>query len=175
MTPKPYQQPRPPVWIGAFADKALERALRWDGWCLWFPPDVKTLKPQVEAMREKADKLGKKNWQFTMGFEGWIGDEPDLREKHGHRWIREWSFYAEKGLDPDATPANMLEAVENMFLCIGNRQKWLDRLGEIKEHINPDWICIRTRNPVNEGHYYPSRTESLEVVERFGEILNEAR
>jgi len=28
---------------------------------------------------------------------------------------------------------------------------------------------------VNEGHYYPSRTESLEVVERFGEILNEAR
>ncbi len=175
MTPKPYQQPRPPVWIGAFADKALERALRWDGWCLWFPPEIKTLKPQVEAMREKADKLGKKNWQFTMGFEGWLGDETDLREKHGHRWVREWGFYAEKGLSPDATPTNMLDTIENMFLCLGNRQKWLDRLGEIKEHINPDWICIRTRNPVNEGKYYPSRQESLEVVERFGEILNEAR
>ena len=40
------------MWIGAFADKALERALRWDGWCLWFPPAIKDLKPQVEAMRE---------------------------------------------------------------------------------------------------------------------------
>ncbi len=175
MTPKPYQRPRPPIWIGAFADKALERALRWDGWCLWFPPSIKDLKPQVEAMRERADKLGKKNWVFAMGFEGWLSDEPDIREKHGHRWVREWSFYAEKGLSPDATPGNMLSAVEDMFLCLGNKQKWIDRLGEIKEQIKPDWIGLRTRNPVNEGHYYPSRQESLEVVERFGEVLGAAR
>ena len=36
-----------------------------------------------------------------------------------------------------------------MFLCLGNKQKWLDRLGEIKEQINPDWIGLRTRNPVH--------------------------
>jgi hypothetical protein len=89
--------------------------------------------------------------------------------------VREWSFYAEKGLSPDTHAADILETVEDMFLCLGNRQKWLDRLGEIKEQINPDWICIRTRNPVNEGKYYPSRQESLEVVERFGEILDQAR
>lgn len=175
MSPKPYQKPRPPIWIGAFAEKALERALRWDGWILWFPPSVRDLKPQVEAMREKADKLGKKNWTFAMGIEGWLSDEPDIREKHGHRWVREWSFYAEKGLSPDTHAADMLETVEDMFLCLGNKQKWLDRLGEIKEQINPDWIGIRTRNPVNEGKYYPSRQESLEVVERFGELLDQAR
>jgi probable F420-dependent oxidoreductase len=171
MSPKPYQQPRPPVWIGAFADKALERALRWDGWCLWFPPAVKDLKPQVEAMREKAYKLGKKNWQFTMGFEGWLDDDPEVRAKHGHRWVREWSFYAEKGLSPDAEAKDELSAIEDMFLCLGNRQKWIDRMGEIREQINPDWICFRTRNPVNLGKHYPSRQECLEVIERFGEIL----
>ena len=175
MMPKPYQQPRPPVWIGAFADKALERALRWDGWCLWFPPNVKDLKPQVEMMREKADKLGKKNWQFTMAIEGWLGDEPDIREKHGHRWVREWSFYAEKGLSPDALQTDMLDTIENMFLCLGNRQKWIDRLCEIREVINPDALCIRTRNPVNAGKYYPSRQECLEVIERFGEVLPHVR
>ncbi len=33
MTPKPYQRPRPPIWIGAFAPKAMERALDYEGWC----------------------------------------------------------------------------------------------------------------------------------------------
>ncbi len=175
MTPKPFQKPRPPVWIGAFADKALERALRWDGWCLWFPPNVKDLKPQVEAMRERAYKLGKKNWQFTMGFEGWLSDDADIRQKHGHRWVREWSFYAEKGLSPDAGPQDELAAIEKMFLCLGNRQQWIDRLGEIKEQLAPDWLCIRTRNPINPGKFYPSRQECLEVVERFAEILPQVR
>lgn len=175
MTPKPYQTPRPPVWIGALSDKARERALRWDGWCLWFPPAVRDLKPEVEKMRERADKLGKKNWQFVMALEGWIGDDPDIRQKHGHRWVREWSFYAEKGLSPELKPSNMLDSIEGMFLCLGNRQKWQDRLGEIREQIAPDWLCVRTRNPINEGRYYPSRPECLEVVERFGEILDGVR
>ena len=69
----------------------------------------------------------------------------------------------------------MLDDIENMFLCIGNKNKWVDRMGEMKEAVNPDWLCIRTRNPINEGHYYPSRAESLEVIERFGEILSEIK
>ena len=110
-----------------------------------------------------------------MAIEGWLGDEPDLREKHGHRWVREWGFYAEKGLSPDALQTDMLDTIENMFLCLGNRQKWIDRLCEIREVINPDALCIRTRNPVNAGKYYPSRQECLEVIERFGEILPHVR
>ena len=175
MTPKPYQKPRPPIWIGAFAPKAMERALNYEGWCLWFPPHADELAPAARDMREKAQARGKTDWQITVGFEGWIGDEPDLREKHGHRWVKEWSFYAEKGLSPDMEAKDMLEQVEDTFLCLGNKQKWLDRMGTMKDKVGPDWLCIRTRNPVNEGQYYPSRTECLEVVERFGEILGDIR
>lgn len=175
MTPKPYQRPRPPIWIGAFASTALERALRWDGWCLWFPPSIEVLQPRVAAMREKAAQAGRRHWQFTMGFEGWLSEDPDVREKHGPRWVREWSFYADRGLSPEAQETDMLESIENMFLCLGNRQQWIDRLCRIRETINPDWLCIRTRNPVNVGSYYPSRQESLEVIERFGEILPQVR
>jgi probable F420-dependent oxidoreductase len=175
LTPKPYQRPRPPIWIGAFAPAAMKRALKWDGWCLWFPPNVNELGPVAKEMREKAAELGKKKWEITIGFEGWISDEPDIREKHGHRWVREWSFYAEKGLSPDAEAQDMLESVESMFLCLGNKNKWVDRMGEMKDKVNPDWICLRTRNPINPGQYYPSRTECLEVIERFGEILNDLR
>ena len=175
LMPKPYQQPRPPIWIGAFAPKAMERALNYEGWCLWFPPHVETLGPAAKEMRERAAAKGKEDFQITIGFEGWLSDEPNIREKHGHRWEREWSFYAEKGLSPDVEGETMLEQIENMFLCLGNKQKWIDRMGEMKEQVNPDWLCIRTRNPVNGDKFYPSRTECLEVIEAFGEILAEIR
>ena len=175
LMPKPYQRPRPPIWIGAFAPKAMERALNYEGWCLWFPPGVDELAPAAADMRERAAARGKDDFQITIGFEGWLSDDPRVREQHGHRWVREWSFYAEKGLSPDAEATDMLDQIENMFLCLGNRQKWVDRMGAMKERVNPDWVCIRTRNPVNPGEHYPSRTECLEVVEAFGEILQDIR
>ena len=175
LTPKPYQRPRPPIWIGAFAPKAMERALNYEGWCTWFPPHVDVLGPAVKQMRERALERGKDDFQVTLGFEGWLSNDKDLREKHGHRWVREWSFYADKGLSPDVEGETMLDLIENMFLCLGNKQKWVDRMGAMKEQVNPDWVCIRTRNPVNDDMFYPSRTESLEVVEAFGEILDEIR
>ncbi|MEQ8231021.1 MAG: LLM class flavin-dependent oxidoreductase [Gammaproteobacteria bacterium] len=175
LTPHPYQKPRPPIWIGAFAPKAMQRALDYEGWCLWFPPALDELAPAARDMRERAAARGKDDFQITIGFEGWLSDDPAVRDKHGHRWVREWSFYAEKGLSPDAEATDMLDQIENMFLCLGNRQKWIDRMGEMKERVNPDWLCIRTRNPVNPGQPYPSRTECLEVVEAFGEILDAIR
>ena len=176
MTPKPFQRPRPPIWIGAFAPIALERALDWDGWITWFPPSFDELRPLVEEMREKAAKRGKQNWTVGIGIEGWVGDEPDLRELHGHRWVREYQFYAEKGLSPETDSADsVLENLEAGSLCLGNRQHWLDKLGELKEKINPDWVCIRTRTPQPESGYYPGKQEFIEVIERFADLLPEIR
>lgn len=157
LMPHPYQKPRPPLWIGAVAPKAMERALEYEGWCLWFPPQVDQLAPAVTDMRARAAARGKHDFQITIGFEGWLGNDANVRQKHGHRWVREWSFYAEKGLSPDAEAKDMLEQVENMFLCLGSKQKWVDRMGETKEKVNPDWLWIRTRNPVNPVHYCRSR------------------
>jgi len=116
LTPKPYQRPRPPIWIGAFAPKAMERALNYEGWCTWFPPHVDVLGPAVKDMRERAAERGKDDFQVTLGFEGWLSNDRDVREKHGHRWVREWSFYAEQGLSPDVEGDTMLDLIENMFL-----------------------------------------------------------
>jgi len=176
LTPKPYQRPRPPIWIGAFAPKAMERALDYEGWCLWFPPHVDELAITVDDLRQRASERSKDDFAIVIGFDGWIGSDTDIRAKHGGRWLREWSFYADKGLSPADTYSNdMLEHIESMFLCLGDKQKWVDRMGEMKEKVNPDWICLRTRNPIDPDSYYPSRTECLEVIERFGEILSDIR
>lgn len=173
--PKPYQKPRPPVWIGAFAPKALERALDWDGWVTWFPPSFEEIRVLTDQMREKADKRGKKNWQVAFGIEGWIGEGADVRAQRD-RWVREQRFYVEHGMSPaSALEPEALDNLENCALCIGSKQQWVDRLGEFKEKINPDWVCIRTRTPRPETGTYPTLGEFSEVVEQLGEMLPEAR
>ena len=177
MTPKPYQRPRPPVWIGAFAPRALERAADWDGWVTWFPEKPETLRSLVDEMREKADKKGRKDWQVGIALEGWLSDEPGLREKHAYRWVNEVNFYGERGLSPDidevmARNAALVDQMEDSFLCLGNRQKWLDRLGAYKEIVGPDWICLHIRTPRAPEGYYPSKNECLEVIEGLGEVID---
>jgi alkanesulfonate monooxygenase SsuD/methylene tetrahydromethanopterin reductase-like flavin-dependent oxidoreductase (luciferase family) len=34
MAPRPLQQPRPPIWIGAIGPRARRRAAKWDGWTI---------------------------------------------------------------------------------------------------------------------------------------------
>jgi probable F420-dependent oxidoreductase len=169
LTPKPYQRPRPPIWIGAFYDKAIERALDWDGWVWWFPSELESAAQKIEYWRERAYKRGRKNWCVGLAYEGWIGDdEAEVRRLHGHRWVSELQFYEQHGMTPDIEeqPTTRLE---NQFLILGPAQKWIDKLGEVRERLKPDYVCIRTRNPRPPSGYYPDRTEFLECLTRLGE------
>jgi alkanesulfonate monooxygenase SsuD/methylene tetrahydromethanopterin reductase-like flavin-dependent oxidoreductase (luciferase family) len=58
LRPKPIQQPRIPIWVGgAFTyRRPRERALRWDGSCLYRiqPPDWEDMRPEdVRALRQQ--------------------------------------------------------------------------------------------------------------------------
>jgi len=57
---KPVQQPHPPIWIGANADKAIERAARI-GTCWYINPHntISTIKRQLDVYRKALDDLGK--------------------------------------------------------------------------------------------------------------------
>jgi alkanesulfonate monooxygenase SsuD/methylene tetrahydromethanopterin reductase-like flavin-dependent oxidoreductase (luciferase family) len=171
LTPKPYQQPRPPIWIGAFYDKAIERALNWDGWCWWFPLELDESQAKIEHWRERAEeKRGANNWTVALAYEGWVGkDGQAVRERHGPRWEREARFYVERGMSPDMG-VDPLGSLERRYLLLGNPAYWIERLGEIIDRLNPDWICLRTRTPaVESGPAYPSLQESLENIHMLGE------
>ena len=169
LTPKPYQRPRPPIWIGAFYDKAIERALDWDGWVWWFPSELESAAQKIEYWREKAYKRGRKHWCVGLAYEGWIGDdEAEVRRLHGHRWVSELNFYEQHGMTPDIEEQPTAR-LENQFLILGPPQKWIDKLGEVQERLKPDYVCIRTRNPRPPSGYYPDRTEFLECLTRLGE------
>lgn len=57
---KPVQQPHPPIWIGANADKAIERAARI-GTCWYINPHntISTIKRQLDVYKKALDNLGK--------------------------------------------------------------------------------------------------------------------
>ncbi len=58
--PKPLQYPHPPIWIGANADVAIERAARL-GDCWYINPHnrIGTIQRQMEIYRQALDKAGK--------------------------------------------------------------------------------------------------------------------
>src|SRR5690349_16678507 len=73
LTPKPYQQPRPEIWVGGMFPKTIARAGRLgDAWCSDpFPLDPKVWHEQVKIYRDEAAKSGNKSMVVLMR-DGWV-------------------------------------------------------------------------------------------------------
>jgi alkanesulfonate monooxygenase SsuD/methylene tetrahydromethanopterin reductase-like flavin-dependent oxidoreductase (luciferase family) len=167
MTPKPYQRPRPPVWIGAMRDKAIRRALDWEGWCWWFPRQIDAAYEKVSFWRDEAEqRRGDSNWTVALCYEGWIGDDSaEVRAAHAPRWDPVTKLFNDRGLSPEGAVTDP----QDSWLILGDSDYWVDRIGQVVDRVRPDWICIRTRTPgTADGPRRPSYAESLEVIERLG-------
>ena len=58
--PKPLQRPHPPIWVGANADRAVERAARLgDCWYIGPSVEIATVERQMELYRRALDAAGK--------------------------------------------------------------------------------------------------------------------
>lgn len=182
LTPKAYQRPRPPIWIGAHAPgKPVDRSLDYDGWVLWTQPAWEHTGPWVAEMRSRAAERGKKNWTVVLDQDGWIGDDAAaVRERHSPRWLREARFYEEHDFPAEIDPSGdishaegaekALREFETRQMHFGTPESWTERIRVIRDTLAPDWLNIRTRGPAAEyGPAYPSFDESLEAIERFGE------
>jgi alkanesulfonate monooxygenase SsuD/methylene tetrahydromethanopterin reductase-like flavin-dependent oxidoreductase (luciferase family) len=93
--PRPVQEPRPPVWIGGGYPhrRPIERALRWDGACLYnaahglLPP---------EAVADLRARAGDRPWTIAVGGSG-RREDWDAERQHiaavrdaGADWWIEW-------------------------------------------------------------------------------------
>lgn len=59
--PKPLQKPRPPIWIAANTDRAVERAAELgDGWMIGPHSNIEELQRQVQLCRDSWRRSGKK-------------------------------------------------------------------------------------------------------------------
>jgi alkanesulfonate monooxygenase SsuD/methylene tetrahydromethanopterin reductase-like flavin-dependent oxidoreductase (luciferase family) len=99
--PRPLQEPRPPIWIGGGYPnpRAIERALRWDGTCM-YQRDGGHLTP--EGVRDLRRRAGDRAWTIAVGGQRRREDWDEEREAihavrdAGADWWVEWVPPAER-------------------------------------------------------------------------------
>ena len=78
LEPKPKQKPRPPIWIGGWSKKAIERAAKFGD--RWFPGPVGTLSTVLkgkEIYMEALRKIGKKFTGITLMRDTYVAPTED--------------------------------------------------------------------------------------------------
>jgi len=182
LTPKPFQRPRPPIWIGSHTPgRALDRSLDYEGWVLWTQPDWAQGAELIRMMRAKALKRGKPDWTVVIDQDGWIGDDPtEMRARHATRWLREARFYGEHDFTAEIDPSGDINKDDEADLAIrdfesrqwhfGTPESWIERISTIRDTLAPDWLNFRLRTPdAGYGPIYPTFGETLACIRRFGE------
>jgi len=181
LTPRTYQRPRPPIWIGSHSPGVpLDRALDYEGWVLWTQPDWDEGGPWITSMRERAAALNKPDWTVIIDQDGWIGDDPvEMRARHATRWLREARFYGDHGFEAEIYPEGDIARADEAERAIsdfetrqwhfGTPESWIDRIGQIQTKLAPDYLNFRLRTPdAGYGPAYVSNEETLTAIRRFG-------
>ena len=176
LTPRTFQRPRVPMWIGTHSPaKPLDRALAHDGWVLWTQPDWDESEAWIAQTRARAAALGKLDWTLVLNQDGWIGDDPAaMRAAHAPRWLREANFYDEHDFDgaisPKAEEADRaIRDFETRQWHFGTPESWIARIREMDRRFQPDWLNFRLRTPdARGGAPYPTREETRDAIRRFG-------
>jgi alkanesulfonate monooxygenase SsuD/methylene tetrahydromethanopterin reductase-like flavin-dependent oxidoreductase (luciferase family) len=94
--PRPVQEPRPPIWIGGgYPNRGpVERALRWDGSCLYGREGGHLTAEDVRALRSCA---GDRPWTIAVGGQprrdDWAEERSQIEavRKAGADWWVEWA------------------------------------------------------------------------------------
>ena len=95
--PRPYQQPRPPIWFGALKPAGLRRAAQWDGWiAVAVGEDGETvdltpadLRQRIDRVIEERAKLGLESQPYdiaVLGSSAIDGPEPAAYVANGATW-----------------------------------------------------------------------------------------
>lgn len=132
INPKPLQSPRSPIWFGAHAEPALERAVRvGDGWMGAGSSSTNAFKRAIGHIRSYMAEVGKDPSTFPLGKRVYVAIDND-RERAARR-LEEWFG----GYYHDAARARKVSV-------FGSEEEVIDGLGRIMEE-DPDMLMF---NPV---------------------------
>lgn len=148
--PAPVQQPGPPIWIGAYAPSAVERAVELaDGYFFGgdkFPPEIAA---DIQRVRELARQLGKERFVVGSMLYVAVGEENAAR---GEMWRQLGRYYRENlGGEPQdwgvygpaETIAEVVRAYADAgldFLILAPQINDLAQLEFIAESILPAYL-----------------------------------
>jgi alkanesulfonate monooxygenase SsuD/methylene tetrahydromethanopterin reductase-like flavin-dependent oxidoreductase (luciferase family) len=172
VTPKPVQQPRPPIWMAAWTDPGLKRAARLaDGWLSDPLQSMPVIRRFADVYREAAQRAGKKPFVGLMrdicvgrtAEEARAASDPLM---YTHRFYFRYGAYAEdqytRGVKSEEEWT--FERAEKERFIVGTPEKCLEDLQRWKEEVRPDYLVLRMRHPGGPPH-----RQVMEGIRLFGE------
>jgi probable F420-dependent oxidoreductase len=168
VTPKPVQQPRPPIWIAAVGDEAMKRAGRVGDALLADSFQLPArLKPRVDLYRQTAASRGNRS-QVVLFREGFVAGTRDeavreyeaaLLSTHRYYW-RHGSYYQDIKKEEDLD----LKRIGLDRLILGSPKDCAERVRAWNAEIGADYFLIRFKHPAGPPH-----AKVMEALRLFGE------
>ncbi len=175
--PRPLQRPRPPIWVGATVDAAVERAARiGDAWLMTSLPTTPDLVRQVARYRAALDAAGRPYpGELPRMLEVHVAaDGETARRRAAPHLLMKYSAYAEWGqreLMPEGSSLDepFDELCRDRFV-IGDAAEVVDGLVRQHEELGITHVAIRVQWPGM------SQDDALDCIERLGrDVLGPVR
>ena len=167
--PRPVQQPRPPIWIGAMADSAIVRAAeQGDAWAVDpFPIEINTWKRRVALYREASARAGKRG-QIVLMRDGFMADTHAEAERvYGSVVVEEYLQYWDWGLFAHVPGFESRSAVNiknfSKHMAIGTADDCVEDLERCRTEYEVDYVVLCSRRPAG-----PPSSAVIESIRGFG-------
>ena len=149
--PKPLQKPRPPIWIAANSDAAVERAARiGDGWIIGPHSAIEELERQMSLFRKAWAAAGKQERpDIPIIREAFVARsrkeavekaQPCLEELYRYIYIK-WK-QNEAMSDPDELSWAFDRLAQHRFV-LGSPQECIDQIQEYEERLGASRLLCR--------------------------------
>lgn len=149
--PKPMQNPRPPIWIAANSDLAVERAARiGDGWIIGPHSTIDELERQVELCRKAWNRAGKpgkpdipiirETFVAATRREAVQKAQPCLEQLYRSIYIK-WK-QNEAMSDSNELRLTFDRLARNRFI-LGSAEECIDQIKEYEERLGITHILVR--------------------------------
>ncbi|MEE9285339.1 MAG: LLM class flavin-dependent oxidoreductase [Dehalococcoidia bacterium] len=129
LSPKPVQQPRPPVWVGRAGRHGVRRVAQWglEGFC--GSPTAEVYQHYLAKCREYGTEPKAESQTLVFGHvhedaeKAWAEAEPYAT--HVHRWYRKW-----RG---EAGDTSSFQDSPRSDMVIGDPDHWIERVEQLIE------------------------------------------
>jgi alkanesulfonate monooxygenase SsuD/methylene tetrahydromethanopterin reductase-like flavin-dependent oxidoreductase (luciferase family) len=172
LTPPPYRQPRPKLWIGSQSDVGLVRAGQFSdglaGYPLPLPPE--RWRSMVNTYREAADAAGNDNTVVVMREACIAGSRAEAERIGGAAMLEEFRFAFRWGGFLDHQDFQSIDDITldklRPHVVMGDVSDCCESVLRLEEELGMDYLIVRLRFPLG-----PDFGTVLESIRAFGEVV----